>query len=240
MRTFALAVLGLFVSAGVQAQSLDLPAVKAGDTWTYIDTTEKGPSGWAQTHDQITVSRVTTASIYYTSKQSGSTLTPRERFCAADWSRVRDVNGKETTVNRPLAFPLEVGKTWEVRYSEQHPNKVHKLEQWNSKFTVVGYETIEVPAGKFKALKVEAEGQWSAEMEPANTVVQGAKATQETTTMVTQVSRSGTSLATGRIYEAFWYVPEIKRWVKSVEEYYGSGGERNERYSSELESFKLN
>jgi hypothetical protein len=34
-------------------------------------------------------------------------------------------------------------------------------------------------------------------------------------------------------------VPEVKRWVKSVEEYYGSGGVRNERYTGELESFKL-
>jgi hypothetical protein len=43
----------------------------------------------------------------------------------------------------------------------------------------------------------------------------------------------------GRTYKAFWYVPEVRRWVKSVEEYYGSGGVRNERYTAELESFKL-
>jgi hypothetical protein len=44
--------------------------------------------------------------------------------------------------------------------------------------------------------------------------------------------------ATGRTYKAFWYAPEVKRWVKSVEEYYGSGGVRNESYTTELESFK--
>ena len=43
----------------------------------------------------------------------------------------------------------------------------------------------------------------------------------------------------GRTYKAFWYVPEVRRWVKSVEEYYGSGGVRNERYTDELESFQL-
>jgi hypothetical protein len=43
---------------------------------------------------------------------------------------------------------------------------------------------------------------------------------------------------TGRTYKAFWYVPEIGRWVKSVEEYYGSNGVRNERYTAELESYK--
>jgi hypothetical protein len=45
--------------------------------------------------------------------------------------------------------------------------------------------------------------------------------------------------ATGRLYKAFWYVPEIKRYVKSVEEYYNAGGVRNERYTEELDSFKV-
>ncbi len=29
---------------------------------------------------------------------------------AADWGRARDINGTQTTVNRPLAFPLEMSK----------------------------------------------------------------------------------------------------------------------------------
>ena len=41
--------------------------------------------------------------------------------------------------------------------------------------------------------------------------------------------RSGT--AAGYRYKAFWYVPEVGRWAKSVEEYYGSNGVRNERYT---------
>jgi hypothetical protein len=45
-------------------------------------------------------------------------------------------------------------------------------------------------------------------------------------------------VATGRLYKAFWYVPEIGRWVKSDEEYYGSNGVRTQRFTSELESFK--
>jgi hypothetical protein len=45
--------------------------------------------------------------------------------------------------------------------------------------------------------------------------------------------------ASGRTYKAFWYVPEVRRWVKSVEEYYASSGVRNEKYTGELESFNL-
>ena len=50
--------------------------------------------------------------------------------------------------------------------------------------------------------------------------------------------RASPVVATGRLYKAFWYVPEIGRWVKSDEEYYGSNGVRTQRFTSELESFK--
>ena len=66
----------------------------------------------------------------------------------------------------------------------------------------------------------------------------GALATQSGTTVVVQTRKATPAMATGRLYKAFWYVPEIGRWVKSDEEYYGSNGTRTQRFSSELESFK--
>jgi hypothetical protein len=152
----------LVVSAPISiwAQNINAPIVKAGDTWTYKPTTEKGTTGWNQTRDETTVSRVTASTIYYTVKVSGSTQPEKELFAGSDWSRARDVNGKELVVNRPLSFPLTAGKTWELHYTEQQPNnKAHRSEEWNNKYTVVGYEAVEVPAGKFNALKMEAEGQ---------------------------------------------------------------------------------
>jgi hypothetical protein len=231
----------LFCTAATAAPSPSLngPAVKPGDTWTYRITTEKGTSGWTQSRDETTVSRVTSSTIYYTVKPSGSTQPAREVFSGLDWSRARDINGKETIINQPLSFPLTVGKTWEVRYIEQHPNKAHKSEEWLHKFVVVGFESVEVPAGKFNALKVEEEGHWTAELEPTQTVVQGAQSSAEGTSLTTQLQKTQEQTLSGRTYKAFWYVPEVKRWVKSVEEYYGHGGVRNESYTSELESFKL-
>jgi hypothetical protein len=104
---------------------------------------------------------------------------------------------------------------------------------------VVGYESVEVPAGKFNALKIEAEGRWTAELEPTQTVVQGAESNSAGTSITSQTQKTADKTVSGRTYKAFWYVPEVRRWVKSVEEYYGSGGVRNERYTGELESFKL-
>ncbi|WP_295952666.1 hypothetical protein [Rhodoferax sp.] len=184
--------------------------------------------------------RATSTSIYYQTKQEGSTQPPREAVAGIDWSRVRDVNGKETVVNRPLAFPLTVGKTWNLDYTEQHPNKGHKTETFHNKYTVIGYESIQVPAGTFNALKIEAEGRWEAEIEPSQSTLATTQAMQNTTVAVAQVTKTLAATATGRTYKAFWYAPEVKRFVRTEEEYYSNGGIRNERYTSELEAFTQN
>jgi hypothetical protein len=166
-------VLGIGLPAA--AQTINAPPIKPGDTWIYKTTTEQGPTGWSQAHDETAVTRVTGSAIYYTVKASGSNQPAKELFAGLDWSRVRDIDGKETVINRPLSFPLTAGKTWDLHYTEPHPNKTFKSEEWSSKYSVIGYETVEVPAGKFNALKIEAEGHWTAELEPTQTVVQGAQ-----------------------------------------------------------------
>ncbi|WP_242538917.1 hypothetical protein [Trinickia acidisoli] len=220
------------------AQSIDAPSLKEGDSWTYADTVEKGPSGWTQTHDELTIQRVTDSHIYFTAKQAGSAQNGHEAITDSDWGRTREFDGNEVVVNRPLAFPLTAGKHWEVQYTEPHPNPRLSSETWTTKYKVVGFEDVTVPAGTFHALKIEAEGQWRGELASMNTVVQAAQASPGTTTMVTQAHRVIPQAVAGQTYKAFWYVPEVGRWVKSVEEYYGSNGVRNERYTAELEAYK--
>jgi hypothetical protein len=233
------ALIGLALSSGAWSETLERPLVKAGDAWVYRTTTERAPSRWNQVDEELRVTRVTPTAIFIALTPTGSTQPPKEMFVGLDWSRVRDVNGKETVVNRPLAFPLSEGKSWDVVYTEENPNnRNHKSEKFDSHFTVVGYETVQVPAGKFRALKIESEGHWEAQIAPGQSVVQGAQTGQGGATTVTQVQNNAERKATGRLYKALWYVPEVKRWVKSVEEYYSSDGIRNERYTQELESFK--
>lgn len=233
----------LLISAAVAApiETINAPVVKAGDGWTYRITTEKTTStpAWNQTHDVLKVTRVTSSSIYVTVHQDGSTQAPKELFFGSDWSRARDVDGQETVVNKPLSFPLTVGKAWKLEYTDEHPsNNQHKSEKWTEQFTVIGYEQVEVPAGKFQALKIECEGHWTAEIAPGKTVVQGAQTNAGGVSMSTQVANTAAGTKSGRTYKAFWYVPAVKRWVKSVEEYYSSGGVRTESYTGELESFE--
>jgi hypothetical protein len=233
-----LLLISLAAPALAHSESMQAPKLHEGDTWTYIDTIETAPNGWRQTHDQIVVSRTTSDHIYFETKQADATQAANEVIAGADWSRSRNVNGTETLVNQPLSFPLSVGKTWELKYTEAHPNVKHDSESFDMRFKVVGPESVSVPAGKFEAVKIEMEGDWTAQTAPSHSAISGIASNQTDTTIVMQTRNATPVVATGRLYKAFWYVPEVGRWVKSVEEYYGSNGVRNQRFSSELESFK--
>jgi hypothetical protein len=243
MKTIKIIVLAASMAVSMaaslaRAESVQAPILKPGDTWTYVNTVETAPNGWRQTRDEIVLLRTTSDHIYFETRQAGTTQAANEVVAGADWSRSRNVNGTETMVNRPLSFPLSDGKTWEVKYTEAHPNVKHASESSDTHFKVVGPETVEVAAGKFNAIKIEAEGDWTAETAPMVAAVGGTIVNQAGTTIVAQTRKAMPVTATGRIYKAFWYVPEIGRWAKSVEEYYGSNGVRTQRFSSELESFK--
>jgi hypothetical protein len=52
------------------------------------------------------------------------------------------------------------------------------------KYRVVGWEDVEVPAGKFKALKIEADGSWSGEIAARTTASTATQAGAQGTTAV--------------------------------------------------------
>jgi hypothetical protein len=234
----SLLLLSLTVPMLAHAEATQAPVLRSGDTWTYVDTIENAPNGWRQSHDEMVVTHTTADRIYFETKQSGTTLPPKEVIAGADWSRSRNVNGTETVVNQPLSFPLSTGKKWEVKYTEAHPNVKHDSETFDSRFKVIGSESVQVPAGKFDAIKIEAEGEWTAQIAPAHSITSGAFSNEGGATVVSQTRNASPATITGRLYKAFWYAPEVGRWVKSVEEYYDSNDVRTQRFTSELESYK--
>jgi hypothetical protein len=229
----------LLLSVSAMAESIDAPRVAAGDSWVYRVTTERGPQGWVQHDEDFSVAHVDATTIFLSVKPSGSQQAPIEQLAGADWSRSRDVNGTQQVINRPFAFPLEVGKKWELKYTEANPNRQHLSESFQTGYAVVGWEDIDVPAGKFKALKIEAEGNWTAVVAPMNQMAAQAVNTTSGSAMLVQNNRVKPRTTSGRTYKAFWYVPGVKRFVKSVEEYYSSSGIRSERLTNELVSDKV-
>lgn len=216
-----------------------LPAVHESDSWTYIDTFERAPSVWRQTHDEVSVVHVLDDGLAFSSRQVGQTGTPAEHMVGRDWSRFRSIGGKEVVVNRPLAFPLVAGKSWDLQYTDPAPaNHAHKSETYDLHYRVAGWEDVDVPAGHFHAIKIESTGHWTAETAPGATSVAVAH-TDGQGSLAQVVTRRAPVAATveGRLYKAFWYVPEVGRWVKSVEEFYDVNGNRSERYTGALESW---
>lgn len=95
----------------------------------------------------------------------------------------RIVEGKEVVFD----FPLEVGKTWKYDYKfRRNEGKGFSIQNVTAK--VDGWEDVEVPAGKFKALKVTHTSAYSSEAEGRT--------------------------YRGEVVKTYWYSPEAKREVK--------------------------
>jgi hypothetical protein len=237
VRIFGFLAVALLLAAPARAESLAAPRIEVNDSWVYQNTVED-KTGWHQTRVETAVERVGPTTIALSSKQAGSTMPPVEVLTGADWSRTRSVNGHETVVNRPLSFPLSVGKTWTVEYAEDHPNRQHSNEHLKQPYKVTGWEDVTVPAGTFHALKIEGDGDWTATAAPAVSAMAGSRVDAQGPTTLVQTNRVIPGTSSGRTYKAFWYVPSVKKWVKAVEEYYSSNGIRSWRITSELVSFQ--
>ena len=97
-------------------------------------------------------------------------------------------------------FPLRVGASWNSVYEVQLPRRNDLRVRHERTVRVAGYEDVEVPAGRFRALKLVAEGTYR---------------------------RLDFTRASGSTRTAVWYVPAVKRWVKLThEEFSGTGGTR--------------
>ena len=235
----------LFFSTYVLAESLQLPKVKEGDTWTYratFDNTSGSNTagGWSQNSSVNTVTRVTSSTIFLDVHQTESKLPPKEIFVGLDWSLMQDFNGIQTITSQPLNFPLYVGKSWNLNLT--NPRQVQNIQSVTNtiKYVIIGYEKVSVPAGDFNALKIEAEGQWTADLIAQKSVVQSGKVDANGSTMVSQTQNNTAKQASGKLYKVYWYAPETKRFVKSVEEVYSNTNVRTNQITLELESFKVN
>lgn len=84
-----------------------------------------------------------------------------------------------------FSFPLEPGKTWQGKCKTTRPDRTIDND---TSATVVGWEDVTVPAGTFKALKITSIN-WYRRTDAGG--------------------RGG-----GRVVSNYWYVPEVKRFVK--------------------------
>lgn len=221
------------------AQSVDAPNLKSGDSWVVTRKVDHGQKGWSQKNVSLVVDRVQHDAMAVEEKLDGSPQPPIEKMIGLDWSYSRDINGKEQTVKRPASFPMEPGKKWTLEFTQLNPNAQHSSETIHCDYVVTGWEDVDVPAGHFKALKVECDGRWTAIVAAAVTSGSQALATADGVATVAQSHRTVPHNVEGRLYDAYWYVPSQKYFVKEEEDSYNTQGVRTEHITQELVSSKF-
>ena len=163
-----------FAHAAAVDEPAGRPQVRVGDTWVYRQTsliTQKSAE-FSYRVVEVTADRIRTASEGY-----GESYTP-------DWNLIESSAGMKIVPHEGyFDFPLEPGRSWPFRF-ERLLAKTRTT--WEGAVRVQGWETIEVPAGSFRALRIDIDGGFG-NAPPAR--------------------RS-------RLQQSYWWSPEVRRWVR--------------------------
>jgi hypothetical protein len=214
------------------------PVFNVGDTWVYDRSNERGTSGFTQRRVDLTIDRVDTDTMLVGYKPDGAPIAFEDHRTGLDWSQRHLVDGVETVLGRPFAFPMKVGDTWTADYVEPKPQGRQTFAHFHQNYKVVGWETVTVPAGVFRALKVQEDGVAEARITTPASASSAAVATPSGGATVAVAQRAQSGLVHVITYAAFYYVPSIKYYVKSVEEEYDSDDVRITRDTDVLVSFR--
>jgi hypothetical protein len=213
------------------------PVFAAGDRWVFNRTIEKGTNGFGQRLEDMVVERLGNGTMVVGLKPDGSLGGFEDHVAGADWSQRRVAYGEEMVTTRPLTFPLRVGKSWTVDYTDTKRRGAQLSDHVHRTCTVVGWGDVPVPAGTFRAIKVQANGVDEAIIDVPTTAV-GAAAVQGGAAMsTTRTQRGALGRLTRATYAEFYYVPQTKNFVKAIEEQYDTGNVRV-RSTMVLVSFK--
>ena len=173
------AAAALLLAFPALAQVAQRPAIAVGDSWqfvVYYTVLSRVPNRtWVIT--SIGAERVEAT-------ENGQPLLLTRELNVVDAPQVRESN------SRALSFPLEVGKRWSYKSEWLFKSKGSR-GTLAVDVAVAGYETVEVPAGRFEAFRLQATGELGGDS-PSNTFFAG----QTTTT--------------------YWYAPAARAIVKSV------------------------
>jgi len=217
-RAFAFSLIGVAVASVLsfsvfgadEASPVAKPDIKAGDRWTYQRTNYLNNTPGFRYDDRIASS--TPGEMLMVRKQSNQ---PGEFdiFVTPEWGFI--VLGGMTLIPRAelLKFPLTVGATYNNSYETANKGSPAR-SKYDFTVKVIGWEDITVPAGKFRALKVEANG--------------------------TFIRLDAGQRLGGAARFRYWYVPEIKRWAKvTYEDATGGLNYPNTTFGDELLNFSV-
>jgi hypothetical protein len=169
-----LCLIGSIALAAAPDETISRPQVRVGDAWMYRQTsliTQKaGKFSYRVT--EVTADRIKLASEGYT-----ESYTP-------DWNLLESSAGIKVSPHEGyFDFPLEPGKIYPFK-SERTVAKSRNT--WEGTVTVQGWETIEVPAGIYRALRVDVSGSFG----------------------------NGPVSRRAELQQSYWWSAEVRRWVR--------------------------
>lgn len=171
------------LSSGQSDAPIRRPEIRVGDSWTYRSTNLLAPG----THEHETRVSFADDKLILTVSTRKSDGKEFDASWTPGWNAVRSYS---EFMYRPhtgtFRFPLRIGDEYEAKYELLRPRAHTVVSTTTRTVKVVGWETVEVPAGTFRAIKVVAEGL----VQPLD----GSNAWRQQTT--------------------FWYNAEVRRWVK--------------------------
>jgi hypothetical protein len=127
------------------------PEWRPGDRWTYDVTS--GKDRGTKTLQVVEVREISNVPYYVVRLGDLDHYYTRSLNWAAA-IRTSKVEARMTPPHPWFAWPLEVGKRWTYQGVWEEQDTKRDL---NNRFAVVGVEAVEVPAGRFEALKVVRE-----------------------------------------------------------------------------------
>jgi len=184
------------------------PQIKPGDRWTY-----RRVDYWTNRSR-----RPFTETVTFANDRVIEMLGERRRddkeidtTYTAEWNLVSSRNTGIFDPDQGLfRFPLRPGDAHDTRYEVKFPLQGAYQVRNQRHVKVVGWEGVRVPAGKFRALRIESEGPFE------------------------RVDRQ----LSGTAKEVMWYAPEVKRYVKWTFETWNFQG-RLQWWGWELVGYKL-
>jgi hypothetical protein len=160
------------------------PEIRKGDRWTYRSVNLPGP-GTHEIESLVTFSDGRTILMVHTFKGNDREM---DSSWTAEWNAVKPLG---EIVFRPdsgvFRFPMRVGDRYSVNYDLMRPARSEVDSTTTGTVAVVGWEEVEVPAGRFRALRLEMDSLVRPAARPKG------------------FQRKAT----------YWYAPDVRRWVKS-------------------------
>ena len=226
-------------SAAVAADPPSVPApdLKAGDAWTYDHSFERGTGGFTEQRVDYKVEHVGADTMVVGLKLHGSPVDFEDHIMGPDWSQRRVYNGKQTVIGQPFAFPLTIGKTWAIDRVDPTRIGLQTSAAHHVTYKVTGWEDVTTAAGTFHAIKVESDDKVKVDLMGASAAVGGTIATANGATAVAQSGRSGPHSVYLENFSTFYYAPQVKYWVKTVEDQFNSDSVRVSRETNTLVSY---